>query len=246
MLGFTNVTTDADGNVSFELTLPVPIPANRLITATATDSEGNISEFSNVPVVVIPPGSPSLSSVIVNDGALDRSQVKKLTVSFDRPVTLQTGAITLVRLNTGGSGANNNSAPTDASSALAAPTTQDGGKTWVYTFAAASPFVDKTSIGASTGSLVDGIYTLSVDPTKVAANGVAMTTGGTLTFHRLFGDINGTKNVNAGDYNLFRGAFGKNSTQAGYNAAFDFDNNGTVNAGDYNQFRARFGKAFTY
>jgi hypothetical protein len=58
--------------------------------------------------------------------------------------------------------------------------------------------------------------------------------------------FNGSKNVQALDYNAFRSAFGKSSGHAGYDAVFDFDNSGAVNALDYNQFRGRFGKAFTY
>jgi hypothetical protein len=104
----------------------------------------------------------------------------------------------------------------------------------------------QTSGGNPTGSLIDGIYTLSVDPTKVTANGIAMSTGDSLTFHRLFGDINGSKNINATDYNQFRATFGKPSTDPAYNAPFDFDSSGSVNAQDYNQFRARFGKSFAY
>jgi hypothetical protein len=99
------------------------------------------------------------------------------------------------------------------------------------------------------GSLADGVYDLTVIGSKVhsgTAGGPAMANDQKLTFHRLFGDINGSKNVNAGDYNAFRQAFGKNSTQTGFDAAFDFEGNGTVNAGDYNQFRRRFGKSFVY
>jgi hypothetical protein len=59
---------------------------------------------------------PAVTSIAVGDGTAQRSQVKKLTVAFDRAVTLQAGAFKLVRLNTGGSGVNNGSAPTDASS----------------------------------------------------------------------------------------------------------------------------------
>ena len=44
-IGFTNVTTDANGNASFELTLPAPATAAS-ISATATDPDGNTSEFS--------------------------------------------------------------------------------------------------------------------------------------------------------------------------------------------------------
>jgi hypothetical protein len=40
------VTTDANGNGSFNLIVPASLPAGRVITATATDPSGNTSEFS--------------------------------------------------------------------------------------------------------------------------------------------------------------------------------------------------------
>lgn len=42
----TSVTTDSNGNGSFNSTLPAPLPAGRVITATATDPAGNTSEYS--------------------------------------------------------------------------------------------------------------------------------------------------------------------------------------------------------
>jgi hypothetical protein len=141
---------------------------------------------------------------------------------------------------------NDGSAPTDATAVLAAPTSPDGGLTWNFGFASNSSFVD-TSNGVSTGSLVDGIYTLRVDPAKVTANAVAMTTAPQpLTFHRLFGDINGDGAVNPLDYVGFRNTFGNELGNAGYVDPFDFNNDGAVNPLDYVQFRSRFGKAFTY
>ncbi len=54
-LGFANVTTDASCSNSFIVTLPVSVAEGRFITATATDSAGNTSEFSPcVPVVGAP------------------------------------------------------------------------------------------------------------------------------------------------------------------------------------------------
>ena len=153
----------------------------------------------------------------------------------------------LVTLNTGGSGLDNGSGPTDASGALAAPTLSDGGRRWVFTFAADSAFVQKLNTGASTGSLVDGIYRLTIDPTKVTANGVAMAAPPQpFSFHRLFGDVDGNATVNNGDFAPFRNSFSKSSGDAGFNAAFDLDNSGTVNNADFAQFRGRFLNAFTY
>ena len=67
-----------------------------------------------------------------------------------------------------------------------------------------------------------------------------------MTSHRLFGDINGSKNVNNADYGQFRNAFNSSTGQAAYVSAFDFDGNGVINNADYGQFRNRFNKTFTY
>jgi hypothetical protein len=45
-LGETSVTTDVDGNAAFDVTLPVTIPPNQFVTATATHADGSTSEFS--------------------------------------------------------------------------------------------------------------------------------------------------------------------------------------------------------
>jgi CSLREA domain-containing protein len=45
-LGFSNVTTDNDGNASFAETFTSTIPVDSVFTATATDPDNNTSEFS--------------------------------------------------------------------------------------------------------------------------------------------------------------------------------------------------------
>ena len=50
-LGSTTVNTDAAGNVSFNSSFPISIPSGQFITATATDSFGNTSEFAACRVV---------------------------------------------------------------------------------------------------------------------------------------------------------------------------------------------------
>jgi hypothetical protein len=81
--------------------------------------------------------------------------------------------------------------------------------------------------------------------------GVAATGGGsfadqTITFHRLFGDIDGNGAVNSADYFQFKQAFGAASGSSLYNPAFDFDNNGKINSADYFKFKANFGRKFIY
>ena len=46
LLGSTTVATDANGDVSFDVTLPPSIAVGDYVTATATDPSGNTSEFS--------------------------------------------------------------------------------------------------------------------------------------------------------------------------------------------------------
>ena len=45
-LGTTSVTTDGSGNANFTVTLSAIVDVGHFVTATATDPEGNTSEFS--------------------------------------------------------------------------------------------------------------------------------------------------------------------------------------------------------
>jgi hypothetical protein len=51
-LGQTTVTTDANGNASFQVSFPTVVPAGQVISATATDASGDTSEFAaDIPVI---------------------------------------------------------------------------------------------------------------------------------------------------------------------------------------------------
>jgi hypothetical protein len=56
-IGFTNVTTDGNGDASFSVSFNVPVATGRIITTTATDSIGNTSEFSAG--IVVPTQAPT-------------------------------------------------------------------------------------------------------------------------------------------------------------------------------------------
>ena len=45
-LGAGSITTDADGDAAFDVTLPAAIPPNQFVSATATHADGSTSEFS--------------------------------------------------------------------------------------------------------------------------------------------------------------------------------------------------------
>ncbi|MDB5298692.1 MAG: ale, partial [Phycisphaerales bacterium] len=191
--------------------------------------------------ITINPAAPAYVGTQIDDGNKQRSLVRSLTFKFSSPVTLSAGAITLALLNTGHSGANDGSAPTDASAALGTPTTSDGGLSWTIPIVTTSAF-------SAFGSLTNGIYTATIHAGLVTNAFNQHLSGGdqTKTFHRLFGDLNGDQRVNAVDYGMFTAAFGSNSTQANYVVYFDFNQDKRINALDYGQFAADFGKSFVY
>jgi surface-anchored protein len=91
-----------------------------------------------------------------------------------------------------------------------------------------------TFSGAGTvhGSLRDGVYTLNV------LNVPGLTGVSSFQFHRLFGDSDGDRDVDARDLSAFRLAFG-NTTNL---AAFDWNDDGDVDRGDYLRFLRRYGR----
>lgn len=60
-LGFTNVTTAGDGRVTFEVSLPVAVPANQYVSCTATDPSDNTSEFSQAIVSIFDVSAPTVT-----------------------------------------------------------------------------------------------------------------------------------------------------------------------------------------
>jgi surface-anchored protein len=86
--------------------------------------------------------------------------------------------------------------------------------------------------GTEHGSLRDGLYTLNV------LNVPELNGASSFQFHRLFGDADGDRDVDARDLSAFRQAFG-NTTNL---AAFDWDNDGDVDRADYQRFLRRYGK----
>ena len=67
-LNFLNVTTNASGNATFNVTLSANVSYNQYITATATDAVGNTSEFSPTVNVNDP---PTVSQAIADQKAIE-------------------------------------------------------------------------------------------------------------------------------------------------------------------------------
>jgi hypothetical protein len=77
-IGSSIVTTDASGNSSFNVQLPVSVSAGSILTATATDPEGNTSEFSLCHSVNAP---GSVQFVFGVHSVFEQDSVATITVS---------------------------------------------------------------------------------------------------------------------------------------------------------------------
>jgi hypothetical protein len=182
------------------------------------------------------PGVPQVQSTRINDGAAQRSRVTSLTVTFDTVVTFESGvgkAFTLIR---------------------------NGGKP--VSFKASSSVVDGLTIvtltdftGGSTqvGSLADGRYTLTALSSQITDafgqnldgdnNGQA---GGNYTFgdaqglFRMFGDVNGDRQVDGFDFGALSFAYSSLANQPNYLWFLDVNGDGQIDGFDLSQFSGRY------
>ncbi len=200
---------------------PINVGTYTVVAHYAGDTNYAASTSAAVTFTIQPaPGQANavvVSSFQVNDGSAQRSMITSLTVTFNVPVTLAAGAITL-KTSAG------------ASVPLTLSTSDD--QTYVLTFTG-SQFIGH--------SLANGQYTLTVNHLLVTGpKGASMAANQSLSFFRLFGDSNGDGRVNYIDYNAIdRAAYATRGTalyaQYWY---FDYDDNGIINDSDYNHFVA--------
>jgi hypothetical protein len=178
------------------------------------------------------------SSVAVNGGTAQRSRVTELTVSFNGPATLPTNPAAAFRLTrTGPVGPTGDVAlAVDLSASTAART--------VARLTFSGPLTES-------GSLLEGIYRLTVLSAQVSAGGVALdgdgngTPGGDFAtpLHRLYGDCDGDGRVDNADFFMFRSTFGRSAGDPLYMSFLDINGDGRVDNADFIQFRTRFGIA---
>ncbi len=189
---------------------------------------------------------PSVASVQVNDGSVQRSEVTSVTVTFNGPVSFAGGnaaaAFELQNLS------DNNFVT------LGASTTTNGQGQTVATLTFSGSETDPVSaLNGGAPSLADGLYKLTVvssdvtdangDPLNGGTNYVSPTDtygGAGLHLYRLFGDANGDGVVDQLDLAMFRGALSSSIGDSEYLYYFDSDNSGTIDMFDLAQFRARF------
>jgi len=166
---------------------------------------------------------PRVQSIEINDGSVQRSVIRSMTITFDDYVFLDTGHLSLV--NGQGSGI----------SCQESVQYQNNSTIVTLTFSGAN---------AQFGSLADGNYEIKIISSQVSGvgnlDGNGDGVGGddyVFTFHRLFGDANGDRRLDGNDFALFREMIGTSAM------TFDFNNDGTTNASDFIEIRKRFGIA---
>jgi hypothetical protein len=93
-IGSTTVTTAANGQASFALTLPVAVPAGKYLSATVTDSANTTWEFSADSQVLAPPtfsiSQLSLQTIMVTNpvtGTVTTNRVPQFTASWPTNAT---------------------------------------------------------------------------------------------------------------------------------------------------------------
>lgn len=165
--------------------------------------------------------APSVAGTVIDDGGVQRSRIASLRVNFSEPVAVASGATMGEAFTlTGPGGAVALSATLDGTGLFATITFQDG---------------------TTGGSLNDGNYTLAIVANKLVDAGGQLLGGSTNSFHRFYGDANGDRTVNGGDFFFFRPAFGAAAGDANYRRFFDYLDDGLINGADLTEFRIRFG-----
>jgi hypothetical protein len=189
-------------------------------------SDGRLASAPTTVTLTVRPRPDLVGAPEVNGGVgAQRSRVAQLAVTFDAALDAallaQPGAFTVRRVSDGAT---------------------VGTVTAVGAVAGGQTRVTLTFAGANTegGSLADGRWVVVANPGFVrTAAGVAMTASQTSgPVHRLFGDTDGDRDVDNGDFIRFRQALG---VPANYRADLDWDQDGDVDNGDFIRFRQRLG-----
>lgn len=222
---FSAYYSQGDGWAQIGTSQSVSMPSSALAGMVVTGGN-NVTDgaavFTNTDLN-LPIAAPTLESFQVNDGSVQRAMVDSLTITFNEPVALGSGALTLNQLsNTGGS-------PTAMSFTQSSV---DDGMTWIITFTGPS------YVG---GSLPDGNYQLNISAGGVTnASGQAIAGGNsTFAFSRLYGDFGGQGLVNAQDFEILAQHFGQILSPSLW--YLDYDNQGVDNAADFFELEDRFG-----
>lgn len=162
-------------------------------------------------------------TVTVDDGSGQRSQVRSLTVAFDRIVGFvgtTEAAFTLQRMSGG--------APVGSVGFTATQAVVGGVTQVTINFTSDTLF----------GSLVDGRYRLTVIASQIT--GVSLSADVVSDFHRRYADINGDTRVDGADVAAFVSTYNLDPQNPNYIAVLDYNGDGRIDGLDFNQLVGRY------
>ena len=189
-LGTTTVMTDATGAAAINITLPTPVGAGQLVTATATDPVGNTSPFSGGVAAI---GTADVSVSIQSSPAqvqVGQNLTYTLTVTNNGPTSAR-GVVVTDTLPAGvtyvSSTSTQGSAPTQASGVVTAVI-----GTMAANSTATVTIVVKTTINAAP-SVTDTASVVSQETDPTPANNTATITSAVTAVADLSVSLNGDK-----------------------------------------------------
>ena len=230
-----------DGIAIFTTT-SLAVGVHSITAVYSGDSNFQASTSSAVNQVVYT--TPTVASVVINPGEgspgsktyLGNSRILSIQVTFSEAVntTALKSAFKLTRVGLPNGAAGDNAII--GSIFIATSTNSSGATVALLTFS-----------GGNTegGSLADGDWSLSIASADVTSNGVSMAanynTPSGSGILRLFGDYDGTGNVDSSDLGVLGTTFGLVANNPGFLTAFDNDGNGVIDSTDLGRFGTNFG-----
>jgi hypothetical protein len=215
-------TTVAAGTSAFTDTSVSPV-TTYYYRVTTLMAGAVMDGTATAPAVTTPAAAvPVLTGYQIDDGTVQRSMIRKITLNFDQPVAMDAADLVL-KLN--GSAVPDVTIELSAAGSLA---TQ-----YVLTF---------TGLGTAAGSLKDGRYELVLNGVSISnASGTTMSTSPSFTFNRLFGDVDGNRAVTFNDFLVLQNAFNTTAGGAGFVSGLDFDSNSVIDFDDFLAMQNNFG-----
>ncbi|MEO1526972.1 MAG: GEVED domain-containing protein [Planctomycetota bacterium] len=183
---------------------------------------------------------PMVESIVLNDGAEQRSNLTSIEVVFDRVVNAPEAAFGLTQRET-----------ESTVTGLQFATRIESQRSIVRITFSADPMVLERPTG---NSLVDGNYELSIDGAQVLGTANNTPMSGDVVFgdeaadgfFRWFGDSDGDRDVDGQDLGRLSLTFFLTDADAAFNADFDRDGDGDVDGQDYGAFSTRLFQPFGF
>ena len=205
-----------------------------LVVSSLPASDSGRGTFHSI--LLEAPSIPAVESLQINDGSAGRSQVTSLTVTFDDLVLHNELADAFVLTNT----------DTDTAVGQLNVTADDStGKTIVQIGFGGDSTTPRAGTDTLGNSLADGNYQLVIHANKIqTTEGTTMSSDHVFgqqnvdAFFRLFGDVDGDRDVDAQDYGRFGKSFLRLIDDPEFDGSLDADGDGDVDGQDFGRFRS--------